>query len=164
MMPVFAKGLTLIELLISLSILAVLFCFAYPLTPSLYGKNQLQVVCADIKNAVLFAKLQAQLRGERLILAPVSETCNWALGMRLFVDNPKHRYTSEDSLLREWHWHTNGLQIRWRGFFSTDYLLFAQDMNHNAVNGSFLIQNSVQRITLFVNRLGRIRSEISLCQ
>ena len=154
-------GLTLLELVVSLSLFAILLCLSFSFAPSLYKKNKLQVVSNEVKGAIQHAKLQALLTGETLVLARLPGAREWSSGMVLFVDNGSHQCTSVTKILHEWHWHSSEIQDSWHGFQSQDYLLFSPDMSRNTVNGSFEITNSIkQKIKLVVNRLGRIKEDI----
>ena len=153
-------GFTLIELVISLSIVATVLIFTIPFASSLHQKNQLQTRQDEIKAAIRFAKTQAQTIGKNLILTPLPNSNNWSKGMQLFIDNPKHRYTPDATILHEWQWNSSNVQMSWHGFQSNHYLLLAADSSRNATNGYFLIQANSQRpVKLVVNRLGRVRLE-----
>ena len=153
-------GLTLIELLVSLSVLAILVCCSFSFSPSLYKKNQLQRVTDDIKSAIRFAKMQALLTGDIVALTPIATTGGWSEGMLLFVDNVKHRYVSGGTLLHQWRWTLSGIQVSWHGFQSGNYLLFTPDISSSTVNGEFIITNHIQQqVILVVNRLGRVKEK-----
>jgi type IV fimbrial biogenesis protein FimT len=152
------KGFTILELLLGFSLLAIILCFSLPFTPSLYKKNQLQIITDEIKEAIRFAKMQAILTGDTLILTHLADKKNWSEGIILFVDNPKHQPSSDAKLLHEWRWPSSGVHITWRGFQSKDYLLFTPDITSSTVNGTFIISNLKQQNKLVVNRLGRVRN------
>ena len=152
-------GFTLIEVLLSLAILATVMCFSIPFASNLHQNNQIQARQDEIQAAIRYARTQSQLIGKNLILTPISNSNYWSNGMRIFVDNPQHRYTPDVQILHEWHWSSPNLQIIWHGFQSNNYLLFAADSSRNATNGYFLIQSQSQVILkLVVNRLGRVRT------
>ena len=151
------NGFSLIELLVGLAILAFLFYFSFSFAPSLYKKNQLEVVAEEVRNAINFARTQALSRSEVLVLTHFPDTKDWSKGMLLFVGKGNHRqYTSDATLLHEWRWQSKGMKMKWRGFQSMDYLLFSPEISSSAVNGYFLISNNSKKIKLVVNRLGRI--------
>lgn len=153
-----AVGFTLFELLISLSIVSIVCLFALPYWSSFYQNYQLQVRQHEIQQAVRFAKMQAQLMHQSLLLVPIDGRDDWSFGMRLLVDNAQHRYTPEALVLHEWHWHHSMMTIRWHGFQSNGYLLFANHIRNYAVNGYFLMQTHQGRVVkLIVNRLGDVR-------
>ena len=150
-------GLTLIELLFSLSILAILICSGASFAPALYKKNQLQRVSDEIKGAIQWSRLQAPLMGEWLALTPLPNSHDWSEGMLLFVDNAQHQYKQDTKLLHEWHWNAGAVHIDWQGFQSIHYLLFTPNMSSNVINGHFIMKNTMQqKIKLIVNRLGRV--------
>ena len=107
----------------SLSILVMVLFFSIPFVSSLYQKNQLQVRQDDIKASIQFAKIQAQVRHQNLLLTPIAGNNDWSAGMRLFVDNAQHRYTPKEKVLHEWHWKASDISISWHGFQSDHYLL-----------------------------------------
>lgn len=148
-------GFTLLELLISLSILSIVCLFSLPFLSSFYQQNQLQVTQQEIQEAIRFAKTQAYLMQESLLLVPIDSRDDWSSGMRLLVDNPQHRYTPQARVLHEWHLRSANIHIHWQGFQSNRYLLFSENLRHHAVNGYFLIQinNGLMR-KIVVNRLG----------
>ncbi len=146
------RAFTLIELLLSLALVAILLLFSLPSTSFMNEKNQIEVIQNDIKAAVLFAKTQAVITGKNIILAPLHDSQDWSNGMQLM---------QADKLLQEWRWKSSGIHISWHGFQSSHYLLFSADISQNAVNGFFEIKNNTQRsFKLVINRLGRIRATL----
>ncbi len=152
-----SKGFTLLELLLTLSLISTITFLSLSYAPSLYKKNQLQTVSTEIKSAIHTAKMQALAKGKPLTLAPLSNTNDWSKGMLLFVDNPKHQSTPNTEPLYEWHWKSAGTDVFWHGFQSKDYLLFTTDLRSSMTNGYFVIKNTQQQIKLIVNRVGRVR-------
>lgn len=150
------RGITLIELLISIAILGIIACYSSVFSPLLYKKNQMQAVKQEIKRAIQWARIQARMSGQTLILARRPGGDDWSLGMLLFVDNVKHQYTPESILIQEWDWPASELRLSWRGFQSQDYLRFTPTMNDSAINGSFRLSNGHQQAKLVVNRIGRV--------
>lgn len=150
-------GFTLMELLLCLSLIAIIGFFSLTYIPSLYKKNHLEAITADIKTAIHTAKLQALVMGKTLALTRIPDAKDWSQGMLLFVDNDKHQFTSDIKPLYQWHWKSTGTHVSWQGFSSRDYLLFATDLNSSVTNGSFKIQNNGQQVKLIVNRVGRVR-------
>lgn len=149
---------TLIELLIALAIAGLSLMFIMPYASSLQQKNQLCVVQDDITSAIRFAKTQALISDNNIILTPLPGMTDWSHGISAFVDNATHQYTLDDQLLFEWHWQSSAIEVTWHGFQSSQYLLFAAESHRNAANGYFLIKaKSLPPIKLLVNRLGRVR-------
>jgi len=152
-------GVTLVELLLGLAILAVVWFFCVPFGAQQYKKNQLNLVVDELNTIIHYAKIQALLLGEPLVLTPLPASDDWSLGMILFVDNKKHQYTEGSKLIHEWRWHSDAINVKWQGFQSSHYLLFDNNLRHSAVNGYFLINNNLQQYKVIVNRVGRTRIE-----
>ena len=153
-----SQGLTLIELLVTLSLLSILFFFSTLLTHSFYKKNQFQIISDEIKMAIYTAKMQALMTRDTLVLTPLSGEGDWSHGMLLFVDNGTHHFIPNDPLLHQWHWASPDIQISWHGFQSKNYLLFAADIRRSTTNGYFMIKNNLhQQVKLIINRVARVR-------
>jgi len=151
-------GFSLIELLTTLVIFAILCGYSLSFLSSLQKKDQLQVMANEIKQAIHFAKMEALAHAHTVTLTPLSGQKDWSAGMMLFVDKPRHRNVEKSSLIREWHWQHPGLIITWHGFESTDYIRFSPDLITRAANGYFLVEDKAnQRIKLMLNRLARVR-------
>lgn len=143
-----------------MAVVAIVICYSFSFAPLLHKKNQLRIVTDEVKGAIQFAKTQALLTGDILALTHLPEASDWSEGMLLFVDNAKHQYTQDVTLLHEWHWKASEIHIMWQGFQSNDYLLFAPDIGNSTVNGCFIIKNNLQhQVRLIVNRLGRVKVE-----
>lgn len=134
-----------------LSIIAVICCFAMPLTETLHQKNHLYVTAGEIKTAIHYAKTQILLHHSPAILRPLSDSNGWSSGIGL--------YDSDTRLIHEWQWPSRAIQVSWHGFQSNHALLFAPDIRQSTSNGYFLIENNGEQKKLIVNRLGRIKDE-----
>lgn len=151
-----SKGLTLIEVLLSLILMATVFFFAIPLSSALYQKNQIEVRVHDIEGAIRLAKTEALMRGESLMLMPCSGE-HWSSGIRVVAYHTDH----EPEVIYEWPWPASRVVVHWNGFQSKQYLLFSADVSHHAANGYFLITSPQSHsVKLVINRLGRVRHEI----
>ena len=144
--------MNLLEMTISWFILGCILCCSLPFIYNFYQTNRLNIVAAEITDAIYFAKTQALIHNTPLMLVSLTATNDWSAGMRL-VDN-----NLNSASLHEWHWHINGLTIIWHGFQSQRMLRFAQQLHFSAMNGVFILQNRTHKgLTLTVNRLGRVR-------
>lgn len=155
------QGFSLLELLVVLMILGIVSGYGLSFLPSLFNKNQHEVIADEIKQAIHFAKIEALTRDRVLTLSPISEDADWSTGMRLFEDNQMHHDTPKSMVVREWRWRRGSIKVTWQGFESKDYLRFTPDLLSRSANGCFLIQDGRnQQIKLVVNRLARVRQEI----
>lgn len=147
------QGLTLIELLVSLAIIAVLMTFSVSFWPVFYQRHQMRVVVDEIALAINTARVEALLTGESLIIKPHSRQLNWSQGLVIVAENESKHVR----LIHEWGWLNKGVNVEWHGFQSVNYLRFNNDIRHNTTNGYFTINNRFDHKKLVVNRLGRIR-------
>lgn len=151
-------GFTLLELMLSLCLMAILSFFSYSSLLTLYRKNELEVLINEVKATIVFSKNQSILRSQNLVLSPLPGSNEWADGMLLFVDNKEHRYHSGIKIVHEWHWNRNNIHLQWHGFRSNTYLIFSRDLRKSSCNGHFEITSpSHSPMKLWLNRLGRVR-------
>ncbi len=152
------QGFTLIELLIALSIVAVLCLLAFPFSHDFFLKNKLLARTEELASALHYARSQAVLLGQPLILSSIKE--NWSYGMVLFVDtNDNHSYDAADIFIFKWVWSDQDLQVTWKGMYD-NYLLFAPTGLNSVLAGTFSLCSSAKSgKNIRMNRVGRIRVE-----
>ncbi|OGV51636.1 MAG: hypothetical protein A3F46_08375 [Legionellales bacterium RIFCSPHIGHO2_12_FULL_42_9] len=152
-------GFTLIELVVTVSVLAVIFCFVLGFNHAFFVKNKIYVLEKQLINGLHYSRNRAFILGRDVTLNPIEASGDWSAGMILFVDNPRHYYTKQDKLIYTWQWQQSPrLKLVWRGFRSTDYLTFAKTLRRSTVNGHFVIlQDGVEVRRIVVNRLGRTK-------
>lgn len=153
-----SKGFTLIEILIALSISAILFMFVFPFGQDFILKNKLSARTEEIVSALHYARSQAALLEQPLLLTSIQE--NWSEGMKLFIDKNDNRlYDSPDILLFQWTWNDSDLNISWHGMYEK-YLLFTPRELDSVLGGTFYICSSLKNgRQIRMNRLGRLRVE-----
>ncbi len=139
-------GFSVLELLITLLIIA-LFVFTMPLAMGTFQiKNKLLIVENDIIQGLDYARQQAYLRHEILVLKPYNK--QWAKGMQLL--------TKDGLVIRQWEWRYNALNLNWQGLESADKISFYPEIGRNTSSGHFdLYVNSASPVKIIVNRLGR---------
>jgi Tfp pilus assembly protein FimT len=157
--------MTLIELIASLAIVGIVVCFSVPRLFSETANHVIQERKKELTYILAYARIQAFLREETLILAPLNTTLdnNWSEGLRLYVQDGKTRPPKNKHSLHEWHWSKSQFALYWFGFQSKNYILVDSDSSKLAMNGYFLIkkkQDTLCRID--VNRFGRLRVLIAL--
>lgn len=151
------KGFTFIELLVCLSMMAILGLLSLSSFKHFQERNQFEIRKNTLKEAILYAKQQSFILQKKLVLAGLNEG-DWSTGLILFIDSPQHRYNEKKQLIKQWNWSSSLVTIRWRGFHSGDYLVFSPELRQSALNGRFeLIGKDGGQMKLILNRLGRIR-------
>lgn len=94
----FNKGVTLIELLVTLVVLGVLVGIAVPGFSDLIRSNRAESQRGVLTNAVSLARSEAIRRGVAVNLSPITGS-NWSAGWRMWVDaNANSTYDSGESI------------------------------------------------------------------
>lgn len=142
-------GFTLIEILLSLSIVGLLLVLALPLSQAFSNKNHAQLVEQDIRAAIHYARTMAYKNAGPLTLVPLREDHEWSKGLLLL---------SGKKTIFQWEWQDKNIQVRWKGFRSNDAIYFSNILRQSTANGYFLIntQGGMYQKKIIVNRLGRI--------
>lgn len=144
------KGITLVELLFVLAIVACIGFFLMQDHGELHKKNEGLALQQNLATALRYAKITALAQGKEVYLAPLKDK-NWALGIALYTLRDK-------ALLYQWHWKFPAWKVSWQGFHADDYLIIAASPQNAASNGRFVIVHnfSQEKLSLSVNRLGRL--------
>lgn len=99
----FSKGFTLVELMVTIAVAAILIAVASPSMVSLYEGNRARSAISNIETAFLQARSQAISYGIQVTICPlVGTTCgtNWAGGYSIFIDSaPTNNLNSDDLLI-----------------------------------------------------------------
>jgi len=83
--PICNQGVTLVELLVTLSIVAVLLAGAIPAFQGTFERLQLSTTTNDLLLAVNLARTEAASRRTRVAIVP-QRANNWASGWHVFID------------------------------------------------------------------------------
>lgn len=164
-------GLTLLELLVTLSVLATLLLLGLPAFNGLLAREQRTAAMNQILGAVQFARAAAIRYRGRTLLCPSNSTgeprCGkrdeWHTGALVFLDRNGNarRDVTEAVLLRVPGWH-NGSRIRWRAFRNRSYLAFRPEGVTDWQNGAFTwcppAGDSTPPLQVVLNGAGRTRT------
>ncbi|BCA95375.1 type IV pilus protein [Legionella antarctica] len=151
------KGLALIEVLITLILLAALTLLCVTSASFLTYKNERQTLVDEIKMAIHYAKIQAIVLGHPVSLTPLNQSLNWATGMVLNKYTNKRDDTS--ARIYQWHWHHPHWSITWSGVSSFDKIILSNTPVSAISNGQFELFNTYtkERVVIILNKLGRIK-------
>lgn len=151
-------GFTLVELVVTLSLLVICFCFVVGFNQDFLEKNKIDSLVSQVKNSIYYSRNRALFSGQDVTLNAMDASDDWSGGMLLCVDNPRHH--CQENIIYQWQWKQYPqLKLVWRGFKSTKYLTFSKTLRHSTVNGHFVIlKNGIEVRRIVVNRLGRVKS------
>jgi Tfp pilus assembly protein FimT len=153
------KGITLIELMITLLICVILIVAAIPTYSYFSNKNALIVRQNEILLAIKFARKQSVLYGKPIVLSKHQQCDDWSCGMLLFVNNRgNNQFELNDELLHHWKWDKSKVLVKWKGFSSDDYIVFMPQLSNSLASGTFTLSiNEGKTSSITMNRFGRTR-------
>ena len=149
-----AKGWTFTELMIVIALISIIVCFSLPMLSMFRQNNQERIIVNDLLEGINVAKTYAATSNAKIWLTHDAKQKDWSAGFLLMTQENTSKVT-----LQQWDWSNYDTQVLWHGFKSKDSLIFAQNLQHSAVNGYFLVKNKTRTIKLIVNRIGRVRVE-----
>lgn len=96
------RGLSLIEVLLSLSVLALVGWFSVPSWQQYRANTLLQTTAQELMSAIQLARSEAIAHNAPVLLIPQGQPAQWHLGWRVFVDRDlSGTYSANDHLLHE---------------------------------------------------------------
>ncbi len=148
------KGFSLVELLVTLSLISLLLVGTLISYRYFLQKNTLITMEDKLKTAIQYARVTAFSLDRSLYLAALPNKTDWSSGIGLY-----DAITSE--ILYEWRWTKSVWHVQWEGFGAGQYLKIAANPLHAASNGQISIQNTStgEEARLVINRMGRVRTE-----
>lgn len=150
------NGFTLIEMLFTLMLIAILSIFSLTSASFIMYKNDQQTIVDEIRTAIQYAKNQAVILGHPVSLSPGDKELNWSKGIILSRMQSK---TGKSPVLYQWSWHHPHWNITWSGMNSPHKISLSNNPVSAISNGHFVLFNTrtKERVELILNRLGRIR-------
>jgi prepilin-type N-terminal cleavage/methylation domain-containing protein len=145
------SGYTLVELLLGMSLVALLIALASVALSDLYYKSKIRSFQNRLSSAIQRARIVAMLQQQNIVLSPISNDWNKGFqicksGHKLDVCEGGESLYIQQSSLRA--------SVKWRGFQNSNYLLFHRSPAHMAVNGVFYISKGRYSARIRVNKLG----------
>lgn len=163
-------GLTLIELMVTITIAAILLAVGAPSFQYFMIKTRMSTATSDLASALNLARSEAVRRGVTVSIRNTSGGGNWGNGWTMFVDNDKDGTQDVgDETLRVAAGATSGGVTVRSGANFTDYISYSPSGRSNN-SGNFAICHNSDLDTskpILVNAIGRIRvgqsTEITSC-
>jgi type IV fimbrial biogenesis protein FimT len=139
---IYQKGFTLLELLLTISILIIFAAFMVPGNNLFFQKTQRQVNSAELLRILHFARTQAIVQNTTITLCKSADrkTCsgNWQDGIIVFKNPEKDRVVHDpESLLIAIHEFSFAGVLHWRASLAHDYLQFSPSGMTSSENGTF---------------------------
>ncbi len=160
------SGFSLLELLVTIAMVAALFSIAMPSYDDFIKRYKIKAEVNKWLLALNFARQTAITSGNIITLCPSSNklSCgaSWREGAIVFVDlNKNHIKDPNEILLHTFDSSFANQQVSWRAFQNRNYLQFQQNGFTWAQNGTFRICVAASTLqynrALIVTRSGRIR-------
>lgn len=160
-----ARGLSLIELLITLGILSMLLGLSLPGFAELQERKRAELAMARLQGLVEFTRLTAVTSGREATLCPSSDgsLCagSWRQGALVFSNPSRSRQPDSDGPLRVLRFARLPGELHWRSFGNRQSLTYTPLGFTRNQNGSFTYcpddGNLRNARVLVINRAGRVR-------
>jgi type IV fimbrial biogenesis protein FimT len=159
------QAFTLIELVITLAIIAILAGISLPSFKSLVGSSKITSEINALNGILQLSRTTAITKSEKVTICPSNDgvqcTKNWSQGYMAFIDFDGNRQLdSTDQLLQLHRIEDKKIRVRWRAFRKNNSLQWLNTGITNHQNGSFeyCYQNEPNLARgLFITKSGRVR-------
>ena len=159
-----ASGATLIELLISLAIIAILLGATSPAWHYLVQQSRADSAQQQLRKAIYRTRSAAIYTKKIVSLCPYGETAcaqDWNLGAMIFTDKNNNGIIDDnDQLLEKIDWNIKNFKLSWRASARKNHLRYSPSGMARAFGRFTLCENSSDLSlarTIVVNRQGRLR-------
>lgn len=159
------SAFTLIELLITISIIAITFNLAIPSFGQAMDRSKVSANAQRLTQTLQSARLKAISSNNKVTLCPIDNALvcgsDWSTGYMSFVDNNGDRqYDNDDELLYQYYSEDEKFSLSWRAFGFKKSLQWTGTGITNHQNGSFELcydNKADMSRALFLTKAGRIR-------
>ncbi len=162
-------GFTLIELMITLGLLAILLGLALPGFSEWQRNIHMDTTTRELIRIVQLARVSAITRASLITLCPSSDgvecTSNWQDGILVFEDaDGDRKLRDEEELIRHHQFSGFDGDIKWRAFQNRRYLQITAQGYTRYQNGNFTLCPMDKEIRfarqIIINRTARIRHAV----
>lgn len=157
-----ARGVSLFELLICLSVLGIVTALAAPAFGELLQRNRQQIAVDHLRETVNFARTAAITRKGSVTIchapaAACEATSRWSAATRVFPDLDRDGQQSAEEATLLVSEPPEGLHWRWNNFRQQPHLTFLSNGTTDSLNGSFILcRGDTPLARLVLNKAGRI--------
>jgi len=142
------SGYNLLELTASVTIIAVIACFASPFWQQTLTKLRILQVTKDIESAVILARQLALVEGKDFYLKPLNQ--QWSSGIEVVAAE-----ANDNAHNRIFTFSYPFLHVSWQGFQYKDKIRFARSLPTASASGHFVIELKGIKEKLVLNRIGK---------
>lgn len=158
------SGFTLIELMVTISVLGILLAIAAPNMQSFIIRNRLVAVNNDLMTAINLARSEATKRATDVSICKSSSpwtSCGgtWSNGWIVFVDTDTIGDATGDTILRKYQGIPSGYTLNATANF-TNYVSYKRDGSANNI-GTFVVCHSSDETTARGITLTRLRPRLA---
>lgn len=158
-------GFTLVELLVTLAILAILLGIGVPAFDQAIASSHRLTCVNQLVGTLNFARSQAITRGRTISLCAGEQACNdsprWSGRILIFLDaNLNGQFDAGDDLLQVSELSTS-LKWTWSNFRNQRHISFIPDGTTHSLNGTFTLCRDTNALrTVVINITGRVRLDL----
>lgn len=156
-------GLSLLELLITLAVFAIVLSISVPGLQDLQRTNTLSSFSSELAHFIRFTRYQALANGKRTTMCPLDKSHNctklWQQEISIFEDlNGNRKLDPQDTLMKVLNI-PQQIDLNWRGVGGGRSLHFNGRGLTSISNGTFRIgvENSEKMRHVIVSRLGKVK-------
>ena len=162
------KGITLLELLITLILIGILVVIATPYFSHLFAKLEAKKTASSLRTVVSYAKHNAYLKRDRLVICGSVDgiSCNkaaWSNSLLVFKDNKnKNRLReSNEEIVQRIDLNLKHGQLSWKGAGDQNTIFHADSGLPRGGNGTFKYcsHHPNNHFNLILSDMGHLRQE-----
>ena len=160
------RGVTLLEILVTMGISSIIFGLTIPAMANLISQNRISTQVNHLRASLDLTRSVAIKENEHAVICKsddgekCSRTGEWSQGWIIFVDDNHNRRRSEDErLVLAQGPLPEGTQLNYRAFGSRHYVAY-RPMGFTKTNGTFTICNPAvpdRAKALILTKTGRVR-------
>jgi type IV fimbrial biogenesis protein FimT len=161
--PVSLRGFTLIELMVTIAILAITLGLAVPSFQEFVARNRLAAATNELVSALALARSEAVKRAARVTVA----SADWTAGWQVFVDTGTVGDAADDTVLRVQQSTSNAAPSVTPDDNFADYISYlpsgVSQGNGGASNGSFEVCKAGVSRVISISTTGRVSTTSGAC-